>query len=93
MARLKPNDVREILQMLEDGIRLVPKLDKVKKMKIRSKIRKQFNWLSELSSPNADMTFHKLEMKLSDIFYLYPYGYTDKIKKLLEGKLPRIPSK
>jgi hypothetical protein len=82
MARLNPADVRKILQILEDGINLMPKLNKMEKMKMRSKIRKQFNWLSGLSAPNADMIFHKS----------YPYGFSDKVKKLLEERSARFRS-
>jgi hypothetical protein len=65
MARLNPRDVGEILQMLEDGINLMPKLDKREKMKMRIKIRKQFNWLSGLSNPTAEMLLLRLEERLS----------------------------
>jgi len=86
MARLNPRDVGEILQMLEDGINLMPKLDKREKMKMRIKIRKQFNWLSGLSNPTAEILLLKLEERLSDVFSLYPYGFSDTVKKLLEKK-------
>jgi len=89
MAGLSPGDVREILQMLEDGIKPVSRLGKVEKMKMRSKIRRQFNWLSGLSSPTPDMLFHKLQERLSDVFSLYPYGFGDRVKKLLEEKWVR----
>ena len=89
MAGLSPGDVREILQMLEDGIKLTSRLGKVEKMKMRSKIRRQSNWLSGLSSPTPDMFFHKLQERLSDVFYLYPYGFGDRVKKLLEEKWVR----
>ena len=89
MTRLNARDVKEILQTLEDGINLVPRVDKMEKMKMRSKIRGQFNWLLEQSSPTADMIFHKLVGRLSDVFSLYPYGFSDKLKKLLEEKWRR----
>ena len=89
MAGLSPGDVREILQMLEDGISLMPRAGKMEKMKMRSKIRRQSNWLSGLSSPTPDMLFHKLQERLSDVFSLYPYGFSDRVKKLLEEKWVR----
>jgi len=92
MARLTPGDVREILQILEDGINLMPKLNKMEKIKIRSKIRKQYNWLLGLSSPTTDMIFHKLEERLSGVFSSYPYGFSDQLKKRLEGKSTRFRS-
>ena len=36
MVRLRPDDVREMLQILEDGINLIPKLDKMDKIRVRS---------------------------------------------------------
>ena len=87
MARLTPRDIQEILQALEDGIRFIPNLSKAEKLTMRNKIRKQFIWLSELSSPTAGMVFHELEKRLSDVFSLYPYGVSDKVKELLQEKL------
>jgi hypothetical protein len=89
MACLTPRDIQEILQALEDGIRFIPNLGKAEKLTMRNKIRKQFNWLSELSSPTAGMVFHELEKRLSDVFSLYPYGVSDKVKELLQEKLMR----
>jgi hypothetical protein len=89
MARLTPRDIQEILQALEDGIRFIPNLSKAEKLTMRNKIRKQFIWLSELSSPTAGMVFHELEKRLSDVFSLYPYGVSDKVKELLQEKLMR----
>jgi len=89
MARLTPRDIQEILQALEDGIRFIPNLSKAERLTMRNKIRKQFIWLSELSSPTAGMVFHELEKRLSDVFSLYPYGVSDKVKQLLQEKLMR----
>ncbi|TET72451.1 MAG: hypothetical protein E3J56_05480 [Candidatus Aminicenantes bacterium] len=92
MARLRPDDVRVILQTLEDGINLMPKLDKMDRIRVRSKIRKQYNWLSTLSDPNIDTIFHKLEERLSDVFSLYPFGFSDQVKKILAEKLAHFRS-
>jgi hypothetical protein len=87
MVRLAQRDIQEILQALEDGIRFIPNLGKAEKLALRKRIRKQFNWLSGLSSPTAGIVFHELEKRLSDVFSLYPYGVTDKVKELLQEKL------
>ena len=92
MARLSPGDVRAIVQVLEDGISLVRKLGRPEKLKMRSKIRKQFNWLSQQQDPTADMLFLKLQERLPDVFSLYPYGFGDKVKKLLAQKSGRLGS-
>jgi hypothetical protein len=92
MARLRPDDVREILQILEDGISLMPKLDKMDRIRVRSRIRKQYSWLSALSDPNVDAIFRKLEERLSEVFSLYPFGFADRVKKILAEKLAHFRS-
>ena len=89
MARLISRDIQEILQVLEDGLRLIPKLSKSKKVAMRSKIRKQYAWLSGLIDPTAEMVVHDLDKRLSDLFPLCPYGFTDRLQELLRRKLGR----
>ena len=89
MAQLHSRDVTEILQMLENGINLIQRLGKVERMRMRNKIRKQFLWLSELSSPSAEMAFQKLQSRLPEVFSRYPYGFSDRVKKLIVEKWPR----
>lgn len=92
MARLRQDDVKEILQILEDGIHLMPKLDKMDRIRMRSKIRKQYGWLSMLSDPNVDTIYRRLEERLSDVFSLYPFGFDDRVKKTLARKLAHFRS-
>lgn len=89
MARLSSRDIQEILQVLEDGIRLIPKPSKSEKVAMRHKIRKQYAWLSGLIDPTAGMVVHDLGERLSDLFQLYPYGFTDRLQELLQKKLGR----
>jgi len=93
MARLDTRDVKGILDMLENEINFIPKLDKIEKMKMRSKIRKQANWLLAWSNPTAEMIYQRLQERLSDVFSLYPYGFSDKVKKLLKVKSEGLLSK
>ena len=92
MARLRQDDVKEILQILEDGIHLMPKLDKMDRIRMRSKIRKQYGWLSMLSDPNVDTIYRKLEERLSDVFSLYLFRFDDRVKKILALKLAHFRS-
>ena len=87
MARLAARDVTTILQFLEDGIRLIPKIGRAQKMAARSKIRKQFSWLSQLTAPSAGMVLSELEQRLPDLFHLYPMGVREKLKDLVKEKL------
>ena len=87
MARLTSRDVSTILQFLEDGLRLIPKINRAQKMAARSRIRRQFSWLSQLSAPTAGMVLNELEQRLSDLFPLYPMGLSEKLKELVKEKL------
>ena len=89
MARFSSRDIQEILQVLEDGLRLIPKLSKPKKVAMRSKIRKQYAWLSGLIDPTAEMVVHDLDKRLPDLFPLCPCGFTDRLQELLKKKLGR----
>ncbi len=92
MPRLSTHDVTEILEMLEDGINFVAKLSKVEKMKLRRKIREQAGWLQEWRNPSAGGILQKLEGKLSNVFLLYPHGFDDDFRRLLEKKTGRVRS-
>ena len=92
IPRFNPRDVREILDMLEDGITSIPKLGKIRRMKIGSKIRRQGSWILLLSNPSAEMIYQRLEERLSDIFPLYPYDFKHRLKRLLEEKSKSVCS-
>jgi hypothetical protein len=87
MARLAARDVNTILQFLEDGIRLIPKTNRAQKTAARSKIRRQFSWLSQLSAPSAGMVLNELEQKLPDLFPLYPMGVRERLKEIVKERL------
>ena len=87
MVKLDKGDVGEILKMLEDELNLTPKVDKIEKIKMRSRIRKQANWLLGSINPTADRLYKRLEDRLPEVFSLYPYGFCHQLRDLLEEKL------
>jgi len=78
--------------MLEDGISSIPKLGKIEKMKMKSKIRRQGGWISALGSPSGEMIYQRLEERLSDIFPSYSYDFRDRLKRLLQDKSKLVRS-
>lgn len=90
MDCLSRQDVREIIEMLEDEVNCVPKLTAADKMKIRSKIRRQDNWLSGFKNPTTKAIVMKLNSRLSDVFRLYTYGFSKKLNETLDQKLARL---
>ena len=87
MPRLIARDVRTVLQALEDGIRLIPKINRAQKMAARSRIRRQFSWLAQLGAPTPEMVLNELEQRLPDLFPLYPIGFREELKELVKKKL------
>ena len=90
MASLEKQGVKEILDLLEEELNFIQKLDKIEKMKLRSNIRKQANWLMGVQNPTADRVYRVLEEKLSDAFSVYPYEFSNKLRDLLEIKITEL---
>jgi hypothetical protein len=87
MASFDKQDVKEILDLLEEELNLIQKLDKIEKMKLRSGIRKQANWLMGVRNPTTDRVYRVLEDRLPDAFSVYPYEFSSKLRDLLEIKI------
>jgi NH3-dependent NAD+ synthetase len=90
MARLKKNDINEILELFENELNSLRNIDRIEKMKMKSRIRKQATWLLAFRNPKSLIITTKLEEKLSDLFRLSPYGFKDKLKDLLKKKTADI---
>ena len=90
MPRLSPQDVREIIETLENGINFIPRISSVEKMKMRSKIRDQEGWLQDWRNPPAEAVLQKLEGKLNTIFLLYTHEVVDNLKHLIVEKTARL---
>ena len=87
MPRLAPSDMRELLDMLENGIVALPKLGKIERMKMRSRIRRQEGWILALQNPTSEFILQRLQERLPDAFSLYPYGFKEQLKRLLDAKV------
>jgi len=90
MGRLGKRDVTGILELLEKELDAVPRLEKVEKMKLRSKIRQQENWIISTENPKPDKLLIKLEGRLGEIFRLFPRGFKDKLTEFLEMKISQL---
>jgi len=90
MASFDKQEVKEILDLLEEELNLIQKLDKIEKMKIRSGIRKQANWIMGVRNPTTDRVYRILEDKLPDAFSVYPYEFSNKLRDLLEIKITQL---
>ena len=93
MARLSEEDVTEIIDTLELELYSVPRLDKIEKMRMKTKIRHQASWLLSALNPTPKKLFEKLKSRLSDLFFLFPYGFSDNFKEFLDEKIKKSVSK
>jgi len=87
MDRFSKHDVRDIIDMLESQLIIIPNMNKIEKMKMVSRIRKQSYWLLAFRNPTSERILKKLEARLSDLFSVCTYGFPDKLKELLELKI------
>ncbi len=90
MERLSKNDVREIVEMIEDELSAIPKLDRIQRMKMRAKIRQQENWLLAYGNPTVERISTRLQGRLSEIFNLCSHGFSEKLDELLKLKLKYV---
>jgi hypothetical protein len=87
MTRFGKRDVTAILELLETELDAVSRVDRVEKMKWKSRIRQQENFLMGLEDPKPDKVVQKLAGRLSQVFRLYPHGVSDKLIELMKLKL------
>ena len=87
MDRFSKYDVREIIDMLESELIIIPKMNKTEKMKMVNRIRKQRYWLLAFKNPISERVLKKLNERLSDLFSVCTYGFSDKLKELVELKI------
>lgn len=90
MSRFGKRDATEIIEFLEKELDSVPRLEKIEKMKLRSKIRQQEFWLTAAENPIANRIADKLSGRLAGVFALYPYGFRETLIELLETKISEI---
>ena len=90
MARLSDEDVREIIEVLEEQLYGVPQLNKIEKMKMKTKIRHQAAWLTSVLNPTPKRVYDKMKSKMSDVFMLFPYGFNDEFQEFLDEKLRNL---
>jgi len=61
-------------------------IDRVEKIKIRAKIRREISLISSLKNPTTDMILSRWKYKLSEVFSLFPSQFGND----LQGHLQKI---
>lgn len=90
MARFTRREVNEIIEWFEDELDSLRNIDRIDKMKLRSKIRKQGSWLMTFRNPTSLVIIKKMEENLFDVFRLFRSDFKDNFEKLIKEKIKGI---
>ncbi len=93
MARLSEDMIREINEMMENQLQCVQGLDRIEKMKMKTKIRQQSKWLGAVLNPSPKILLEKMQKKMPDVFSALPYGFRDELKEFLEENIKNLGKK
>jgi hypothetical protein len=84
VARLSEDMIREMNEMIENQLQCVQGLDRIEKMKMKTKIRQQSRWLGAVLNPSPKVIMEKMQKKMPDVFSALPCGFRDELKDFLE---------
>lgn len=91
--KLSRGDTEDIRKMFEDMLRCIRNIDRIEKMKIRGRIRRELSHNLVWKKPTPDRILSRWENKLPDVFSLSPHGFRDDLKTLLAKKIKRYKIK
>jgi hypothetical protein len=93
VARLSEDMIREINEMMENQLQCVQGLDRIEKMKMKTKIRQQSRWLGAVLNPSPKILLEKMQKKMPDVFSALPHGFRDELKDFLEENIKNLGKK
>jgi hypothetical protein len=64
VARLSEDMIREMNEMIENQLQCVQGLDRIEKMKLKTKIRQQSVWLGAVLNPSPKVVMEKMQKKM-----------------------------
>jgi hypothetical protein len=90
MSRLSEDDVREVVELLEEKLQSVPQLDRIEKMRMKTKVRHQAAYLRTILNPTPKRVLDKLRSKMPEVFRAMPYDVSDTLQDFLDEKIRSI---
>jgi len=86
---LKPHDIEDIHLFFEDALKRVQGIDRIERIKIRGRIRRELNNIIGWKNPTPDRILRRWDSRLSDVFSLFPYWFRDDLQKMLSKKIKK----
>ena len=80
---LKHDDLEDIRLLFEDALKRIQKIDKIERIKIRAKIRRELNSIIGWKNPTPDRILKRWDIRLYDVFSIFPYWFRDDLQKML----------
>ena len=87
MSRLSEEDVLEIVEVIEEQLQSIPQMDRIQKMRMKTKVRHQAAYLRTILNPTPKRVFDKLRNRMPDVFNTIPAGLHDTIQDFLDEKI------
>ncbi len=86
---LKPRDIDDIRLLFEDALKRIQKIERIERIKIRGRIRRELNNIVGWKNQTPDRILRRWDSRLSDVFSLFPYFFRDDLQKLLSIKIKK----
>ncbi len=86
---LKPDDLEDIRLLFEDALKRIQKIERIERIKIRGRIRRELNNIVGWKNQTPDRILRRWDSRLSDVFSLFPYFFRDDLQKLLSIKIKK----
>ncbi len=86
---LKHDDLEDIRLLFEDALKRIQKIDKIERIKIRGKIRRELNNIIGWKNPTPDRILKRWDSRLYDVFSIFPYWFRDDLQKMLSNKIKK----
>lgn len=80
---IKPHDIEDVRLLFEDALKRVQKIDKIERIKIRGKIRRELNNIIGWKNPTPERILKRWDSRLSEVFSILPYWFRDDLQRML----------
>ena len=86
---INPHDIEEIRLLFEDALKRTQKIDRIERIKLRGRIRRELSNIVGWKNPTPDRILRRWDSRISDVFSLFPFQFRDDLKKLLSKIIKR----
>jgi hypothetical protein len=80
---INPHDIEEIRLLFEDALKRTQTIDRIERIKLRGRIRRELSNIVGWKNPTPDRIIRRLDSRLSDVFSLFPFQFRDDLHKVL----------